>query len=126
MADRSMRSPVQRDGDGRVRVLLRTVALDELVGTAFDAVRAHGRPHRLVSVRLLETFTRLVGRQRRAPALDQALLEQAVAVLRGSDALADPLDRAAVHRAFQAFAHAFGDDATVLGAVERPTIAPAA
>jgi uncharacterized membrane protein len=103
VARRRAPSPVCRDAEGRVRLIVPVLTLDEAVAAAFDVIRAHGRPSRIVTVRILQTCTRLVAKHARRD-LHVALLAQALAVLRGADALGDPLDQAAIRRHFEDFA----------------------
>jgi uncharacterized membrane protein len=126
VADRAMPSPLRRDDEGHLRVIAPAASMQDFVSEAFDAVRGHARESRLVSVRLLETFRRLVTEHPRRRRLDVALLEQALAVVRGSKALGDPLDRVAVERAFHDFARALTDEPAGRLDDPRPSLAPAA
>lgn len=126
LADRAMPSALRYDAEGRPRVIAPVLAIEDFVRAAFGTIRAHAQPSAFVSTRLLETFTRVVTQQPRPRrALELALLEQALGVLRGSATLPDPLDRDAVERAFHVFEHTLSADARVGG--DRPiTVAPAA
>jgi uncharacterized membrane protein len=126
LADRAMPSPLRHDAEGRLRVVAPVLAIEDFVRAAFGTIRAHAQPSAFVSTCLLETLTRLVTQQTRSRrALELALLEQALGVLRGSATLPDPLDREAVERAFHGFVHALGADAR--GGGDRPIpVAPAA
>jgi uncharacterized membrane protein len=121
-----MPSPLRHDAEGRLRVVAPVLAIEDFVRAAFGTIRAHAQPSAFVSTCLLETLTRLVTQQTRSRrALELALLEQALGVLRGSATLPDPLDREAVERAFHGFVHALGADAR--GGGDRPIpVAPAA
>lgn len=126
VADRAMPSPLRHDGQDRLRVVAPAPTIETFVSVAFDAVRGQAPDSRLVSVRLLETFTRLVRRQPRRHRLHAALLEQALAVVRGSEALRDPLDRRAVARAHQDFVRALPHEPAGRLDGPHPPLAPAA
>jgi uncharacterized membrane protein len=102
VASRPSPSAVRRDAGGVVRLVAPPPSLDELVSAAFDVIRAHARSSRVVCARLLETFERLARKHRRGD-LHAAIVGQALAVLRASDALDDPIDRAAIRSRFDGF-----------------------
>jgi uncharacterized membrane protein len=126
VADRAMPSPLRRDGQGRLRVIAPAPTIDDFVSVAFDAVRGRARESRLVCVRLLETFTRLVRQHPRRRRLHAALLQQALAVVRGSETLGDPLDRGAVAHAYQDFVRAVAHEPAGRFDDPHPPLAPAA
>jgi uncharacterized membrane protein len=111
LAARRPPRPVRRDAEGCLRLVVRTVTLEEAVGAAFDMIRAHARGSRLVGVHLLETFARLLAKHRRHD-LRAGLLAQAFAVRRAADALADPLDQEAIRCAFENLCGRVSADAT--------------
>jgi uncharacterized membrane protein len=111
LAARRPRLPVRRDAEGRLRLVVRTVTLEEAVGVAFDMIRVHARGSRLVGVHLLDTFARLLAKHRRRD-LRAVLLAQAFAVRRAADALDDPLDQEAIRRAFEDLCGRAGAEAT--------------
>jgi uncharacterized membrane protein len=111
LATRRPPLPARRDAEGRLRLVVRTVTLEEAVGAAFDMIRAHARGSRLVGVHLLDTFARLLAKHGRRD-LHAVVLAQALAVRRAADAPADPLDQEAIRRAFENLRGRVGAGAT--------------
>ena len=100
LAGRAFPGPERRGEDDRLRLVVRPRTFANLLDSAFDLLRQHGRRSAAVTLRLLETLAVIVSRttseeQRRA------LLRQAGMVERGSrDGLPEAADREAAHRRY--------------------------
>ncbi|GAA1947101.1 DUF2254 domain-containing protein [Kitasatospora viridis] len=104
--------PVHRDAEGRIRVIARPVSYDRLVRRAFEKVRqaAPGMP--AVLIRQLDALVEIMNATG-TPDQRAVLLEQAEMIDRLSDiSVAEPADRADVHRCYLAVlaAHAARQD----------------
>jgi uncharacterized membrane protein len=111
IGDRRLPSPYRRDAAGGVRVVAPALTLHDIVAAAFTAIRLHGAGSRAVTLRLLETFERLVVRHDHRD-LHVALLAEALPLRRAAlRAAPDPADRDAVDAAFDRLVRAVRSDA---------------
>ncbi len=93
--------PVRRDGDGNLRVVLPEVILPDLLDTAFNQIRQHGRGDAAVLIRLLERLADLAARTDEDDELE-AVLRHADMVKRcGLESLPEVEDREDVRERYE-------------------------
>ncbi|MGW2255000.1 DUF2254 domain-containing protein [Kitasatospora sp. NPDC001660] len=101
---------VQRDPDGRIRVIAYQADYDRLVQRSFEKIRQCSPGMPAVMIRQLEALSRVM-EQTSIPERRQVLLDQGAMILRSCDAsVPEPADREDVHRRYRALL-ALHDDA---------------
>jgi uncharacterized membrane protein len=113
IAARPMPSAQRYGSDGRLRIVAKHYGFRGLVEAAFNPIRQHGRKSVPVTVRLLETISRIALHAQRDEDRE-ALLRQATMIERGSkDAAFDPGDVEDVQERFRSALEALGERAPV-------------
>lgn len=74
------------DADGSLRIISNTITFEEIIDTAFNQIRQHGRTDIAVTVRLLEVIAVIMARTR-TDAQRNALMKQAEMIKRSCDEL---------------------------------------
>ncbi len=101
MADRKLPTPIFRDDDGALRLLVPMPAVSDLLARAFDQPRHYGRSDPHVPVQLLEILTS-TGVRARQHGLRRELLRHVEAVRSTAvEALPDPSDRDRVEATYE-------------------------
>jgi uncharacterized membrane protein len=93
---------VHRDQQGHIRVIAYQAEYDRLIQRAFEKIRQAGRDMPAVSIRQLESLTRIM-EQTAIAERRQVLVEQAAMIQRANqDSVPEPADRADVQRRYEA------------------------
>lgn len=106
LTQRAFPSPLRFDEDGTLRVKLKALTFEGVVGAAFDQIRQYGRSSVAVTIRLLEALGN-VARQARTEEQRAAVRRQAEMITRASqDALPEENDRKDVAARYEAVVEA--------------------
>ncbi len=110
LSSRPSPDPVHRDADGHVRLIETALSYERIVHGAYDKIRQAGRGMPAVTIRQLETLTKVL--QYTTTAEQRAVLaEQAEMLLRSSEeAVPEPRDRDDVQSRYNAFMTGLGDN----------------
>jgi len=93
--------PVRRDGDDNLRVVLPEVVLPDLLDTAFNQIRQHGRGDAAVLIRLLERLADLAARAEEGDDLEAVLRHADMVKRSGLESLPEAEDREDVRERFE-------------------------
>jgi uncharacterized membrane protein len=109
ISSRPSPDPVHRGPDGHVRLIEASLSYERIVHGAFDQIRQAGRGMPAVTIRLLESLTKIVP-YTTTPQQRAVLAEQADMLLRSSEeAIPEAHDRGDVQSRYSAFAAALED-----------------
>ncbi len=101
LAGRRIPSGYRYDQENILRLIADPVTFEGLVESAFNQIRQHGRSSVVVTLRLLETIALIAG-QARSQTRQEALLEQAEMIRRGSEgAIFEDRDRRDIDHKYQ-------------------------
>lgn len=116
ISQRATPSPVLRDEDGGVRVIIERVSFPDALDAAFDEIRQYGRDSASVIIRLVETLL-VVARKATRESDRDAILRQAAMLEHGAEqSLPEKYDRADVQERLREVRKLLGECASTVAA----------